>query len=85
MSTKLHHSAGHKTYAVAIGDVQHTTTIRRLPLRNMDNDTRYRVRIIRTDLATGAVLSNGKRDLNIFAATAVYEQNVARLARLAGE
>lgn len=84
MTTKLHHSAGHKTYAVSVGDVQHTVTIRRLPLRSMDCDTRYRVRIVRSTLS-GKVLSNGHRDMDIFKATGVYEQNVARLARLAGE
>lgn len=84
MAAKLHHSAGHKTYAVAVGDIQHTVTIRRLPLRDMDCDTRHRVRIVRSTLS-GKILSNAHRDMDIFKAQGVYEQNVARLARLAGE
>lgn len=83
MGSKLHHSAGHKTYAVSVGDIQHTVTMRRLPLRNMDCDTRHRVRIVRTNRVTGEVLSNGHRDLDIFKAIRVYEQNVSRLANLA--
>lgn len=72
-----------KTYAVAVGEIVTTVSIRRLPMRPGDNDTRYRVRLVRTTLG-GKVISNGHRDMPMDKAYRVYEQNVNRLADLVG-
>lgn len=84
MSSKLNHSAGYKTYAVIVDGVQVIVTIRRLPLRAGDNNSRYRVRLTKAAL-DGTVIRTAHRDMDIIKAYGVYEQNVSRLASLAGE
>ncbi|MEU0245163.1 hypothetical protein ABZ192_12660 [Streptomyces sp. NPDC006235] len=79
MSSKLHHSAGHKNFQIAIGDTVHKVTIRRLPLRPMDNDSRYRVRLTTATL-DGRIITDSHRDMDISKAYRVFEQNKARLA-----
>lgn len=83
MSSKLHHSAGHKRFEVVIGDTVHRVTIRRLPLRPLDNDSRYRVRIT-TAILNGRTLTDAHRDMDISKAYRVFEQNKARLADMIG-
>lgn len=78
MKNRLSDSAGFKTTAIAIGDIEHRVTIRRLPMRPMDNDSRYRVRVV-TRTLTGVVLTDRHRDMDISKAYRVYEQNVNRL------
>lgn len=79
MKNRLSDSSGYKTYAAESNGVVTVTTIRRLPMRPGDNDSRYRVRLVRHTLA-GVVLSNTYRDMDISKAYRVFEQNKARLA-----
>lgn len=79
MKNRLSDSSGYKTYAGVDGDVVTVVTIRRLPMRPLDNESRYRVRTVRSTLA-GVVLSNAHRDMDISKAYRVFDQNVARLA-----
>lgn len=81
MKSRLSDSAGYKTTAVALGDIEHRVTIRRLPMRPLDNDSRYRVRVVTRTLA-GVVLTDRHRDMPISKAYRVYEQNVNRLHKL---
>lgn len=81
MKSRLSDSAGHKTFAVAVGQIVHTATIRRLPMRPGDNESRYRVRIAKSVL-NGKVISSTFRDMDISKAYRVFEQNTARLAAL---
>lgn len=78
MKNRLSDSAGFKTTAIAIGNIEHRVTIRRLPMRPLDNDSRYRVRIVTRTLA-GVVLTDRHRDMPISKAYDVYGQNVNRL------
>lgn len=83
MGSKLHRSAGYKTFSVAVGSIEHRVSIRRLPMRPGDNDVRYRVRLMRLVL-NGETISNRYRDVGFNQAFNIYEQNVQRLADMVG-
>jgi hypothetical protein len=78
MKNRLSDGAGYKTVVGMAGDVQTTVTLRRLPMRPGENESRYRVRIVRSN-RNGVVLSNNFRDMDISKAFRVLEQNRARL------
>ena len=80
MKNRLSDSSGYKTYVVSVGDTEYLASVRRLPLRPLDNESRYRVRLI-TRVA-GVETANVYRDMDISKAFRVYDQNVFRLAAL---